>query len=121
MRPARSSLAAAFLLVIAVLVPRNAGAHAIVVESTPAVGAEMPADFEARLRFNSRIDAQRSRLALIDAKGAEIAVPLTSDLPPDILGARVSGLERGAWKLRWQVLAIDGHITRGDISFRVGP
>jgi len=29
------------------------------------------------------------------------------------------GLVRGAYKLRWQVLAADGHITRGEISFEV--
>ena len=120
MHPARRSVAAALLLVIPVLAPRIAAAHAIVVESTPGVDAEMPAEFEARIRFNSRIDAQRSRLLLIDTHGSQTTVPLTRDLPPDMLAARVSGLAAGTWKLRWQVLAIDGHITRGDISFRVG-
>ncbi|WP_245326709.1 copper resistance protein CopC, partial [Bradyrhizobium sacchari] len=24
-----------------------------------------------------------------------------------------------AWHLRWQVLSVDGHITRGDIPFTV--
>ena len=120
MHPARRSFAAALLLVIPVLAPRIAAAHAIVVESTPGVSAEMPGEFEARIRFNSRIDAQRSRLSLIDSHGGETAVPLIRDLPADVLAARVSGLAAGPWKLRWQVLAIDGHITRGDIAFRVG-
>jgi methionine-rich copper-binding protein CopC len=38
---------------------------------------------------------------------------------PDVIGARAAGLPPGAYRLRWQVLAIDGHITRGDIPFRV--
>ncbi len=39
---------------------------------------------------------------------------------PEIeLRATASGLRPGTYKLRWQVLAIDGHITRGDIPFRV--
>jgi len=25
----------------------------------------------------------------------------------------------GAWRLRWQVLALDGHITRGDVPFAI--
>jgi methionine-rich copper-binding protein CopC len=29
-------------------------------------------------------------------------------------------LAAGGYVLRWQVLAIDGHITRGDIPFAVG-
>jgi methionine-rich copper-binding protein CopC len=27
----------------------------------------------------------------------------------------------GAYVLRWQVLAVDGHITRGDVPFTVSP
>jgi hypothetical protein len=30
-------------------------------------------------------------------------------------------LTPGPYVLRWQVLAIDGHITRGDVTFTVGP
>jgi len=29
------------------------------------------------------------------------------------------GLAAGAYRLRWQVLASDGHITRGEIPFTV--
>ena len=31
--------------------------------------------------------------------------------------APAAPLAPGAWRLRWQVLALDGHITRGDIPF----
>jgi methionine-rich copper-binding protein CopC len=36
-----------------------------------------------------------------------------------MLAALVSGLAPGQYRLRWQVLAIDGHLTRGDIPFTV--
>jgi methionine-rich copper-binding protein CopC len=35
------------------------------------------------------------------------------------LEARITGVGGGEYKLRWQVLASDGHITRGEISFQV--
>ncbi|TAI60323.1 copper resistance protein CopC, partial [Bradyrhizobium sp. Leo170] len=35
------------------------------------------------------------------------------------LDAEAKGLSPGAWRLRWQVLSVDGHITRGDIPFTV--
>ena len=38
---------------------------------------------------------------------------------PDMLISRADDLKRGAYKLRWQVLAADGHITRGEIFFKV--
>jgi methionine-rich copper-binding protein CopC len=36
-----------------------------------------------------------------------------------MLISRADDLKRGAYKLRWQVLAADGHITRGEIFFKV--
>jgi methionine-rich copper-binding protein CopC len=33
----------------------------------------------------------------------------------------MDGLGSGAYRLRWQVLAVEGHITRGDIPFTVAP
>jgi methionine-rich copper-binding protein CopC len=40
---------------------------------------------------------------------------------PDTLAATVDRLGSGHYRLRWQVLAVDGHITRGDIPFTVAP
>lgn len=99
---------------------RAAMAHALVMESTPAVDSNVGGpDIEINLRFNSRIDQGRSRLTLIgpDDANHRLAVSLAS--ARDMLQAKASGLTPGSYKLRWQVLAIDGHITRGDIPFRV--
>ena len=35
--------------------------------------------------------------------------------------AAVATLQPGAQELRWQVLAVDGHITRGEILITAGP
>lgn len=40
--------------------------------------------------------------------------PLSS---PATLEARITGLGAGEYKLHWRVLAADGHIARGEISF----
>jgi methionine-rich copper-binding protein CopC len=35
-----------------------------------------------------------------------------------VYGPKAAGAwPAGAWRVRWQVLAVDGHITRGDIPF----
>jgi methionine-rich copper-binding protein CopC len=31
----------------------------------------------------------------------------------------LTGLVKGAYVLRWQILAMDGHITRGNVPFQV--
>ena len=102
--------------------PVAACAHAIVVSSVPAAGAVVH-DKSGRVtvRFNSRIDPVRSRLMLVRADGTAITLELTDTLGPDTLAATVGELAPGSYRLRWQVLAIDGHITRGDIPFTVAP
>lgn len=112
--------AAFFLIASATLLPLPAAAHAIIVSSDPAVDAVVRPSLPVMLRFNSRIDRERSRLTLLRPDGSSRPVALAPDGRPDTLAAKLEGLAPGRYRLRWQVLAIDGHITRGDIPFAVG-
>jgi copper resistance protein C len=118
LRLIRLLLAAALLSVPAV----QASAHAILIRSAPAIGASVPAGAIAmELHFNSRIDAGRSRLTLIRADHTDSVLPIIADPAPEVLRAQAT-LPAGSYVVRWQVLAIDGHITRGDVPFTVtGP
>ena len=99
--------------------PLAAHAHAILVDSAPAARAAIPAGPEAIwLRFNSRIDRARSRLVLVAPDNSETRLAIGAGGPPDVLRA-ASDLRPGEYALRWQVLAVDGHITRGDVPFTV--
>ena len=101
------------------LLPALAQAHAILEESTPPAGASVKAGpLDLRLRYNSRIDRDRSRLTLIRPDRTKGTIPIVPDGPPDILGAHLD-LTPGAYVVRWQVLAVDGHITRGDVPITV--
>ena len=109
-------------LILVLVAPATARAHAIILESSPAVDATVPGpDVPVILRFNSRIDRERSSVSL--AATAEAAHPQTLTLAPtdspDILKTTAAGLAPGSYTLRWQVLSVDGHITRGDIPFKV--
>jgi len=100
---------------------RPALAHAVVVAAEPAAGSQIAEPAQHYIvRFNSRIDHARSRLVLIGPDGASRALLPDPAEAPTALAARLppgTALPPGAWRLRWQVLAIDGHITRGDIPF----
>ena len=114
------------LILILTAAPRAALAHAIIVESSPAVDATvLGPDLDVVLRFNSRIDRERSSITLRRVGAAAGAKPTPLPLQPvdgpEFLKAHASGLAPGAYSLRWQVLSVDGHITRGDIPFTVGP
>jgi copper resistance protein C len=121
MLPAPRRFAAAGLLAgILAAWQHPALAHAIIIDSTPAVNAAVAGpDVNVRLHFNSRIDQKRSRLALVGPGKKETPVTVEPDDAPDMLVGRAAEVAPGQYRLRWQVLAIDGHITRGDIPFTV--
>ena len=116
-RPA--GLASVALTVAILLSPLHAMAHAILVASQPQDGGSVPAGTIAfDLRYNSRIDRPRSRLTLTRPDHTQVSLPIARDGALDEVRATAS-LAPGAYVLRWQVLAIDGHITRGDLPFSV--
>jgi methionine-rich copper-binding protein CopC len=111
---------ASFFLGLLCLLAGSAWAHAIIVESTPKVNQVVtgPA-LEIKLRFNVRIDSVRSKMSLMLPDGSRRAVDIARQPSPDSLSATISKLVPGNYQLHWQVLANDGHITQGNIPFRV--
>ena len=113
--PRRGVLGAAVLA----LIPALAQAHAILEDSQPPAGGSIPAGtVTLRFRYNSRVDRARSRLTLTRPDHSQVVLPIDPDGPPDIMTTQTT-LAPGAYSVRWQVLAIDGHITRGDVPFTV--
>lgn len=108
-----------WLLLAFMAVPTLARAHAILENSSPLPGAAVkPGPLDLQLRYNSRIDRDRSRLTLIHPDRTRDIIPIAPDGPPDIINAHLT-LIPGAYVIRWQVLAVDGHITRGDLPITV--
>ena len=98
----------------------RAFAHAVLVEVTPPAHTYIHGpEVVFRLRFNSRIDAARSVLSLVLPDQSSRILPIAEQLSPDSLNAMATGMKDGAYTLRWQVLAADGHITRGEVPFDV--
>jgi methionine-rich copper-binding protein CopC len=123
LRNRRSGRLASSIGLVAFLagLPAVAMAHAVLIASVPAIGATVrPGPTAIDLRYNSRIDARRSQLTLSGSGGAPAVLPITPGPHEDVLTTSVT-LAPGAYVLRWQVLAVDGHITRGDVPFTVGP
>jgi methionine-rich copper-binding protein CopC len=95
-------------------------AHAILVNSQPRANSSVEGpEVAVLLKFSSRVDLPHSTLTLLDPDGKVEKVTIESERSPGLLSAKLSGLVRGAYVLRWQILAMDGHITRGNIPFQV--
>jgi copper resistance protein C len=95
--------------------------HAVLKESHPtANGTVKGPDVPILLKYNVRIDAKLSKLQLLNPDNSigDLTIePQQSS--PDTLNSKATGLKPGAYRIRWQVLAPDGHITRGEIPFTV--
>lgn len=109
------------LVFLAVLALASIGfAHAVLVEASPEPNATVAGpEIGFRLRFNSRIDSQRSRLSLVLPDRSVRRLTLEPQVSPATLSSHTAGLHTGPYTLRWQVLAADGHITRGEVVFQV--
>ncbi len=124
MQPGRRNFYALILFAAAItfLIVAPAAAHAVLLESSPPLNSSvLGPNVPVKLRFNVRIDAIRSRLTLLRPDGSAQALEISKQSPADTLSAEATGLPAGAYRLRWQVLASDGHITRGEIPFTVTP
>lgn len=100
---------------------QSAAAHAVIVQASPTADQHVaPGELDIRIEFNSRIDKARSRLQVTAPAGGRTDVPIDQVGDPNVLAGKTGALTPGAYVLRWQVLAVDGHITRGDIPFMVG-
>jgi len=94
--------------------------HAILKESSPAANTTVAGpDVSITLKYNVRVDSERSKIQLSRPDESVTELPLVKQVSPDTLSSKATGLVPGAYKIQWQVLAPDGHITRGVVPFSV--
>jgi copper resistance protein C len=98
----------------------EAGAHALLLESTPKHNATGAAPERLVLRFNGRIEKRLSRVVLVGGPdGASIPLDQPGEANPDTLAYPLPALGPGPWEARWRVLSVDGHFTEGRVRFTV--
>jgi copper resistance protein C len=106
--------------VVVVLVPRAALAHAVLVQSTPTINATVEGpDVAVSMKFSLRVDGTRSTLLLSTSDGKSTPLLIEKQGAPDTLTTHATKLSPGKYAIHWQVLATDGHVTRGEIPFQV--
>jgi len=107
-------------LLALLLAPVQAAAHAILEQSRPLAGSSMPAGkVDMVFTYNSRIDRARSRLTLVRPDHGQTVLQISPNGAPNVVNTIADLATPGAYVVRWQVLSVDGHITRGDVPFTV--
>jgi methionine-rich copper-binding protein CopC len=116
-------LAAAALLAL-VLLPVAAGAHAVLVKSSPARRAALaspPARVE--LTFNERLEPAYSTLSVWAAGNARVddGKVVVGPEDPRRLSVGLAPLKAGTYSVKYRVLSVDGHLVEGAFPFDVRP
>lgn len=117
----RLSGIAMLLAVLAFWPAERADAHAYVDRSVPSDQAEnIAAPAEVKVWFTEPIETRFSTLKLKDAQG-QVVSGTTQTADGDIaLVLALPALADGVYRVEWQVLAKDTHVTEGVITFGVG-
>src|SRR5215831_15198363 len=108
------------LLALVLCTVPQGSAHAVLLDASPAAnGTVTGPDVPIQLRFNARIDGTRSQLRVVFPDQSVHPLKLRPQSTPATLESEATGLDQGTYRLQWQVLAGDGHITRGEVPFQV--
>ena len=108
------------VLLLAAGTTQTCWAHAILMDSTPKINSTVQGpDLDITLRYNVRVDGSRSCVMLVAQNGTSTQLTLAKQAEPDMLQMHASGLKAGAYKLQWNVLASDGHMSKGEVPFTV--
>ncbi|MCC7370453.1 MAG: copper resistance protein CopC/CopD [Chloroflexi bacterium] len=106
------------------LTPSAALAHADLQQAEPAAGASIPTPPSAlRLRFTEPLDRSATRLEVLDERGTRLELGELAVGPPNdrLLTVELSGLTEGVYTVRWWSLSqVDGHRWQGVYRFGVG-
>lgn len=106
--------------------PSPALAHARLLKSTPTAGARLDAPPQkVELSFSESVSLQFSSIKLYDRSRKELAMGALGHDGQDtsyVAASLPSGLAPGTYTVVWRVLsAVDGHVTTGNLAFRVRP
>jgi copper transport protein len=99
----------------------TAAAHAELVSTTPADGAQLAtAPAEVALRFTETVRLVDGGLRLLDASGAEVPTEVPSATGDTVRWAMPADLPDGRYLANWRVVSADGHPVTGAFAFGVG-
>ncbi len=111
------------VILLSLSLSANATAHAIIMDSLPRADEVLTnAPERLVLRFNSRIVPSLSRVTLLGPDRRKLVIPSVgqsaASQEPDRLLLLLPLLQPGKYLVEWQVLSVDGHVTRGAFFFR---
>ncbi len=97
-------------------------AHAFLDHAEPAVGSTIRvAPSQIKIWFTERLEPSLSRLQVFDMAGQEVDRRDVHCDPADnaVLEVSLPRLKEGKYKVVWQVVSVDTHMTSGTFGFEI--
>lgn len=117
-------LLAALLLMLPLMLPKDAAAHAYIVESVPASGQTLSGSPEqAYIVFNEAIDPSFFELNVTGQEGNSVnagKAAVAADNPAKLYVQLQPSLPQGIYTIHWRAISGDGHPVSGSIPFIIG-
>ena len=118
----RRLLSGLLIVALTVLSVSTAGAHAHLERAAPATGSAVrgsPPRLE--LWFTERLEPAFSKVQVFDRNGKQVD---KGDAEVDraeakLLRVSLPTLAPGTYRVRWRVLSVDTHVSKGDFTFNV--
>ena len=108
-------------VLLTLMLPAPALAHAMLEHASPAAGAAMHnAPAEVHLEFSERLDPASSDIAVADSAGQSVIGGVTVVKGKSMI-AKLTVLGAGEYRVQWHALSADGHRTEGSYAFRITP
>jgi methionine-rich copper-binding protein CopC len=110
------------LLLLLLLFPALASAHAYLIKSVPPGRATLfTSPAKIQLWFNERLEPRYSSASVIDPDGKRVDLDnaqVSSDDPKQ-LAIGVKQLQSGRYTVKFRVLSVDGHVVEQSFPFTV--
>ena len=113
------TLRRAFLLslICCLILPNQALAHSVLMDSTPGEGEIVVYPVEMiELRFDTRIEPI-STIEIVSNNGSNIEVAKIEVDHDTLLGYLANPLQPGVYTVSWKIVGLDGHLVEGQMSF----
>lgn len=109
---------------ILVVAAASVAAHAFLERAEPRVGSTLrAAPAEVRLWFTGTLEPAFSTVRVVNERGERVdrGDPRVDGANLTLMRASLGALPPGTYRVLWRVLAIDGHLSEGEFTFRIAP
>jgi len=99
-----------------------ASAHARLERAVPAAGSAVRASPpQLKLWFTERLEPAFSKVQVSDRNGKQVdkGDPVVDRADARLLQVSLPSLAPGTYRVKWRVLSVDTHVSKGDFTFNV--